>query len=161
VMAFLGTDCPLAKQYGPRLAELAKEFERRGVSFLSIDANQQDSMTAIARFAKDSGIEFPILKDVGNMLADRMGARRTPEAFVLDSDRCIRYWGGIDDQFGIGYSRAKPGRRDLAEALDELLAGKPVSLPTTPVPGCFIGRVRHDVKSREVTYSKDVAPILQ
>src|SRR5579871_2800109 len=46
-VAFLGTDCPLAKLYAPRLAELAAEFEKQGVAFVGIDSNSQDSLTDI------------------------------------------------------------------------------------------------------------------
>jgi peroxiredoxin len=161
VLAFTGTECPIAKLYATRLAELAKDFGPKGVAFVGINANQQDSITAIGEYAKTHGISFPILKDVGNTLADRLGARRTPEVFVLDAQRRIRYWGRIDDQHGVGYTRPKPGRRDLVVALDELLAGKPVSVPVTSAPGCFIGRVQAQASQGDVTYTKHIAAILQ
>src|SRR5438132_3412037 len=129
VLAFTGTECPVAKLYAPRLAELAKEYGPKGVAFIGINANQQDSISAIGQYAKTYGLSLPILKDVSNVLADRLGAQRTPEVFVLDRQRVVRYWGRIDDQYGVGYTRPKPGRRDLAVALAELLAGKPVSVP--------------------------------
>lgn len=161
VLAFMGTECPVAKLYGPRLAALAKEFESRGVAFIGINANQQDSISTIAQYAKTHGLSFPILKDVGNMLADQLGAQRTPEVFVLDRQRVIRYWGRIDDQYGVGYTRPKPSRRDLALALEELLAGKPVSVPVSKAPGCFIGRVQPPSAQGEVTYTKHIAGIIQ
>jgi peroxiredoxin len=161
VVTFIGSECPVAKLYGPRLAALAREFEPKGVAFIGINANQQDSVTAIKHFARLHGISYPILKDVANVVADQMGAVRTPEAFVLDSGRVVRYRGRIDDQYGVGYGRPKIGRRDLAIALEELLAGKAVSTPTTQASGCFIGRVRRETKPGPVTYAKHVAPILQ
>jgi peroxiredoxin len=161
VLAFVGSECPLAKLYGPRLAALAKEFESKGVAFIGVNANQQDSISAIARYAKESGISFPILKDVGNVVADKLGALRTPEVFVLDQERVVRYWGRIDDQYGIGFARPKIGRRDLASALEELLAGKNVTTSLTQAPGCFIGRVQPEAKSGSVTYARQIAPILQ
>jgi peroxiredoxin/mono/diheme cytochrome c family protein len=161
VVTFLGTDCPIARLYAPRLSGLAKEYEPRGVAFLGIDANQQDAIAEIERYTRDGHIAFPILRDVNNVVADRFGALRTPEAFVLDSERVIRYRGRIDDQYGIGFQRIKIGRRDLATALDELLSGKPVSVPETAAPGCFIGRIKPEPKSDALTYSKHVAPIFQ
>ena len=131
VIAMLGTECPLAKLYGPRLAGLSEKYGSSGVTFIGVNANTQDSITEIAAYARIHKLPFPILKDVGNRLADRLGAVRTPEVFVLDADRRVRYWGRIDDQYGIGYIRDEPKRNDLAIALDELLAGKPVSLPQT------------------------------
>ena len=66
VVAFLGTECPLAKLYGPRLAELAKQYEPRLVAFVAIDANQQDTLAEMAQYARVSKIEFPFLKDPAN-----------------------------------------------------------------------------------------------
>ncbi len=103
-----------------------------------------------------------MLKDVNNFVADQLGAKRTPEVFVLNPEGTILYQGRIDDQFGIGYSRAgKPSRRDLAQALDEVLAGKAVSVVKTDVAGCLIGRVTKPKTEGAVTYSKQVSRILQ
>ena len=159
VLAFVGCECPVAKLYGPRLAKLAKGYEAKGVQFLGIDSNLQDGVTQIAGFAKDAGIEFPILKDVNNVLADQLGVERNPEVLVLDADRVIRYRGRIDDQYNIGISRSKSVHNDLSDALEELLEGKPVSKPTTPTVGCFIGRVHKPAATGTVTFTKDVAPI--
>jgi peroxiredoxin len=161
VLAFLGTECPLAMLYGPRLAKLAEEFHPRGVTFLGINANVQDSITEIAAYARVHGIEFPLLKDVANRVADSVGAGRTPEVFVLDEQRVVRYWGRIDDQYGIGYIRDKPQRSDLKAALDELLAGKEVTTPVTEAVGCHIGRVRKPTDDTRVTYSNQISRILQ
>src|SRR5262249_42629590 len=140
VVVFLGADCPLAKLYGPRLAELARDYEKRGVAILGIDANQHQSLGDLARYAREHHITFPLLKDVGNVVADRFGARRTPEAFVLDQERIIRYRGRIDGQYGVGVRKPAENRRDLVEALEEMLAGQPVSRPVTAAVGCLIGR---------------------
>ena len=163
-MAFLGTECPLAKLYAPRLVELAAEFKDRGVAFVGIDSNQQDSVTELAHYAQEHKIEFPLLKDAGNAIADQFGAVRTPEVFVLDADRVVRYWGRIDDQYGfsrsgVAYQRDEPKRRDLAVALDELLAGKPVSAAAIASQGCRIGRVKQPVADSDVTYTKHIAAI--
>src|SRR5437762_1140135 len=76
----------------------------------------------------------------GNVVADQFGAQRTPEAVLLYAAGVVVYQGRIDDQFGIGYQQAKPTRRELADALDEVLAGKAVSRPQVPVAGCLIAR---------------------
>ena len=161
VVAFLGTECPLAKLYGPRLAELAGQYESKNVGFVAIDANEQDTLAEMAHYARVSKIEFPFLKDPANAVADLFDAVRTPEVFVLDKQRVIRYRGRIDDQFGIGYSRGEPKRNDLAMALDELLAGKEVGTPVTQATGCRIGRLQRGTPHGEITYAKDIAPIVQ
>jgi peroxiredoxin len=86
VVVFVGADCPLARLYGPRLAELARTYERRGVGFLAIDSNASDTPAAIGRYARDHALPFPVLIDADHAVADRFGARRTPEAFLLDRE---------------------------------------------------------------------------
>ncbi|HYV34842.1 MAG TPA: hypothetical protein VE988_04000, partial [Gemmataceae bacterium] len=87
---------------------------------------------------------------------------RTPEAFVLDADLKVRYHGRIDDQFGAGFQRSNANRQDLAIAVDEVLAGKKVTVATTEVAGCLIGRTKTaTVADAKVNYSKHVAPIIQ
>jgi peroxiredoxin len=160
VIAFLGTECPLARLYGRRLGEMAREYGAQGVIFAGIAANQQDSLTDVAAYASRYDIEFPMLLDTKHEVADLLGARRTPEVFVLDANRVVRYHGRVDDQYGIGTQRIRPQRRDLAIALDEILAGKPVSVPQTPVSGCIIGRRRSVEPHGKITYASHVAEIL-
>lgn len=115
VAVFLSADCPLSKLYAPRLRELRREFEPRGVAFIGIFPNDHDTTAAVARFGREHHIDFPLLTD-GGRVADRFGAARTPEAFVVDERRAVRYRGRIDDQYDTGAHRGQPGRRDLAEA---------------------------------------------
>jgi peroxiredoxin len=161
VLAFVGTECPLANAYAPRLVELAKSYEARGVAFFGVDANPQDGPVAIGRFAEVHAIPFPILKDVGNELASRVGAERTPEVFVLDETRKVRYRGRIDDQFALGVHRPAPTKRELADAIEALLVGKAVDTPRTEAAGCRIGKVIKPAAAGEITYAKQVSRILQ
>jgi peroxiredoxin len=160
VIAFLGNECPLARKYGPRLAELARTYEPKGVAFIGINSNTQDSPTEIGHYVRDVGIQFPVLKDPGHVVADQFGAERTPEVFVLDSTGVVRYRGRIDDQYGVGYQRPNPTRRYLAAALDAILAGERVIEPLVEAEGCIIGRAHRQIRSTEITYSKTIAPIL-
>ena len=161
VVVFLGVDCPLARMYGPRLAELAREYERRGVAFLALDANQHDTPSDLLRYLRDHPLPFPLLKDVGNVVADQFGAERNPEAFVLDAQRVVRYRGRIDDQYTPGLQKARPSRRDLAVALQELLEGKRVSRPLCRASGCRISRVGKPAERGDYTYTRDIAPLLR
>lgn len=160
VIAFLGTDCPLAKLYGHRLGELQREYGPKGVAFLGINANSHEGITAVAAHARQHRIDFPVLKDLGNKVADAMGAVRTPEVFVLDEKCTIRYWGRVDDQYGVSHTRTEPKSHDLKNAIDQLLAGKPVATPVTKAEGCFIARVLTPNPDSPVTYTKHIAPIM-
>jgi peroxiredoxin len=161
VVAFLGTECPLGNLYIGRLKELHDEFAPRGVQFLAVNSNSQDSAEEVAEHARKNEVPFSVLKDANGKVADLFGAERTPSVFLLDAGRVVRYRGRVDDQYGIGYKRTQPTRRDLAEALEEVLAGQAVSVPVTQAVGCFIGREKPAEPERRVTYTKDVAIILQ
>lgn len=160
VVVFLGTECPLAKLYAPRLQALHARYREKGVAFLAIDANIQDTLPEMAAFARRHEFTLPFLKDGDQRAAELFGAARTPEAFVLDRERIVRYQGRIDDQYGVGTARVKANREDLARALDELLAGRPITTPSTASPGCHIDRVPRSAPRGELTYYKHVASIL-
>ena len=118
-----------------RLIEWQRKYAGKGVQFLAIDSSSQDAFVSVSAFAQERNVPFPVLKDFDQQVADAFGARRTPEAFLLDANRVIRYRGRIDDQYKVGVSRDKPTSRDLLQALDELLAGKPITTPQTEVIG--------------------------
>ncbi|MBI1346349.1 redoxin domain-containing protein [bacterium] len=161
VFCFLATECPLAKLYGSRLEGLQKRYASQHVRLIGIDSNRQDSEADIRSYIEKHGLTFPFVKDYDNRLADRFGAQRTAEVFVVDQTLTVRYHGRIDDQFQPGISRDAPTRLDLQSALDELLAGKRVSVPSTTATGCLIGRLRKPSTETTVTYCKDVATILE
>jgi peroxiredoxin len=161
VVVFIGTECPVNNFFMPRLSELHKTYSARGVAFLGINSNVHDTPTRIAAHARAHGIPFPVLKDTANVVADDFGAKRTPEAFLLDPRGKIVYHGRIDDQFGVGYKRKQPANRDLASAIDELLAGKAISKPSTEVSGCIIARARKPKATGTVTYARHVSRIIQ
>jgi peroxiredoxin len=157
VVAFVGTECPLAKLYGPRLAQFAASNAGKSVAFVAIDSNVQDSLAEISAYARNAKIDFPVLRDVKNEVAAQFGAVRNPQVFVLDRNRVVRYHGRIDDQYGVGFAKSEPKQNDLKQAVDELLAGKAVTVSETPAVGCLIGRAREPRADARVTYSKQIA----
>ena len=161
VVFFIGTECRINNAYTPTFAALYREYTPKGVQFLAINSNKQDSLAKVKAHAKKYGLPFPVAKDDGNVVADLFGATRTPEAFILDPTGIVLYKGRVDDQFGIGYQKFQPTQRDLALALDEVLSGKPVSREMTPIAGCVIGRVSKTKLTGTVTFGKQVARIFQ
>jgi peroxiredoxin len=140
VVVFIGNDCPIANLYFATLADLDRKYTDKGVKFLAINSNDQDALPAVVAHARERKVPFPVLKDREHQAADTLGARRTPEAFLLDSDHIIRYRGRIDDQYGYTYRRPVPTKTELKDAIDLLLAGKPILVPESDVRGCIIGR---------------------
>ena len=159
VVCFLGTECPLAKLYAPRLNELASEFS--SVRFLGVNSNVQDSAEDVSAYAAKHKLTFPMLKDFRNEVADQFDAKRTPEVFVLDSSLAVRYRGRIDNQYTPGVSRKSPTRNELHDVLQQLLAGEKLGVQSTEPVGCIIGRVKEPVVSSDITYCKQVSRILQ
>jgi peroxiredoxin len=162
VVVFIGTQCPVNNAYMPRLNELNREYRNKGVQFVAINANEHDTIDAIKAHAAKFKLTFPVLRDDKNATANRFGAERHPTAYLLDGDRKIRYQGRIDDQFGIGYDRGKPNHRDLAVAIDAVLAGKDVATAKTTVEGCFITKAPKATTAKsDITFTKDISRILQ
>ena len=160
VLCFLGTECPLARVYGPRLQRMSAEFEDRGVEFIGINSNVQDSMDDLKRYVEEHGIEFPVAKDHDRQVALNAGATRTPEVFVIDRTGSIRYQGRIDDQYQPGAARPDPKRHDLRDAINELLSGTKVSFPRTTAVGCLIALPRQAKLETDITFCDQVIRVL-
>jgi peroxiredoxin/mono/diheme cytochrome c family protein len=164
VLLFLGVECPLANLYAPRLTELATEFESQGVRLVGIDSNRQDTPQEVSQYAARHHFPFPLLKDLNNVVADALGAERTPEAYVLDAAGTIRYRGRIDDQYRPGIAGARVQQRDLRAAIEALLQGADPPTARTTAPGCWIGRISKTPPAptgEPVTWSRQIAPIFQ
>lgn len=163
VFLFSSTECPLASKYTPRLLALHKEYAAKGVAFFLVNSNSADSPQAFTKWAKERQFPFPQVKDKGTTLADRLNAAATPSAVVVDSTGNTIYMGRIDDND----DPAKVSRRDVAEALNDVLAGKPVRISRTRAVGCEIFRDKQPIKTAAAkpasryTWAKDIAPLLE
>ncbi|MGH9835477.1 MAG: thioredoxin family protein, partial [Blastocatellia bacterium] len=138
VIVFLSTECPFSNAYIERLRAIASDYSKKNVALLGVNANPAESLDQIREHARKNELGFTILKDEGSRVADAYGATRTPEVFVVDQSGVLRYHGRIDNAKEI----ARVQRSDLREALDEMIAGKPVSVAETKSFGCPIKMVR-------------------
>src|SRR5262245_23062508 len=164
VIVFVKSDCPLVGRYGPKLKALDEAYRDKGVRFLALNVGAGDSVTEAAWQAVQADWPFPVGKDFDGEAARSLGASRTPEALILDGHQRLVYRGRIDDQLRLSGTRAEASREDLKEAIEDVLAGRAVRVPQTPVDGCLI---EFDALAalpvavpKEVTYSRHVAPIL-
>jgi thiol-disulfide isomerase/thioredoxin len=161
VVAFLGSECPISNLYLPELIALEKKYRGKGVTFLGVYPNEADDLSQIAGHAYDRNTPFLVLKDIKQKLADALGVTRVPTVVVLDERHVLRYRGRVDDRYGAGSRRPKAMRDDLAQAIEEVLAGKKVSVPETEADGCLIDREQKRSLPTGITYNKQIAPILQ
>ena len=139
VILFVATDCPNANTYAPVMARLYQEYSPRGVLFLNVYSDPSETPATIRKHDADFKIAYPGLLDPHQTLARQTGARSTPEVVILAPDGHELYRGRVDNRFvDFGKTRFQPTKNDLREALDEVLAGKPVTHPVTKVLGCAI-----------------------
>ena len=140
VLFFLIHDCPISNAYSPEIARIVKEHESRGVAAYVVQTDRSADTAKLAQHAADFGYPCPVLMDREHALVKRIGATVAPEAAVIGADGQVRYIGRIDDRYvDFGKQRAAPTTRDLRDALEAVLTGKPVPVERTKAIGCFIG----------------------
>lgn len=137
---FTCNHCPYVKAYEDRIIALQEEFKDRGVMFVGINSNEdknypEDSFENMVKKAKEKGLNYPYLRDETQEVAKAYGASHTPQIFLFDSERRLRYKGKIDDNWR---EPEKVKERYLRDAILELLEGKEVSNPETYAIGCTI-----------------------
>jgi hypothetical protein len=140
VFLFTSTDCPISNRYAPEVRRLAATFGAQGVVFRLVYPNPAEGTPAIrehmAAFAYAGAAQA--LRDPDHALVKAAGATVTPEAAVFAGGRLV-YRGRIDDRYvDLGLERPSATKRDLADALAAVVAGRPVVPPTTQAVGCFI-----------------------
>ncbi len=138
VLIFLATECPVVDDYVDRITKLINDFKDKEIQFVGIHSNKHETFEAIKKYSEKHGFKFPILLDPENKTADYFQARRTPEVFLIDDKKTLRYRGGIDD------SRRTPEEHYLQNVLNLILEDKPIpeKQRKTRAIGCTIKRVR-------------------
>lgn len=132
--------CPYVVAYEERMVSLAREYQPRGVDFVAINANDasrypEDGMPKMVERAAKRGFPFPYLRDEAQTVVRALGARFTPEVFVFDEARALRYRGRIDDNHR---DASRVTAHDLKNALEALLSGTSPSVPETIPVGCSV-----------------------
>jgi peroxiredoxin len=136
VLIFVAVKCPVSNAYNERMEKLAQDYKARGINVVGINSNVAESADDVKTHAVNNKLGFPILKDPGNKIADRLGATVTPEAYFLDAGNKLVYRGRIDN----AKDASQVNANELRDALDAILAGKPVAKTTANAFGCSIKR---------------------
>ena len=143
IVVFTCNHCPFAKLYPPRLNELNARYTAKGVYLIAISSTdtvvyEGDSYAKMVVKARDEHFNFPYLMDDMQVVARNFGAQKTPHAYVIWKEHgnyVVRYNGAIDDN---GAEPEQVKRRYVAQAVDDLLAGRQVAIPETKSIGCQI-----------------------
>src|ERR1041385_6344351 len=136
VLLFIAVQCPVSNAYNERMAKLAEDYQSKGIAVIGINSNVAEDAAAVKAHAAEHKVSFPILKDPGNKIADRLGANVTPEAYFLDANNKLLYHGRIDN----ARNPAQLETSDLRNALDAALAGKAIEKTEAKAFGCSIKR---------------------
>jgi thiol-disulfide isomerase/thioredoxin len=140
VVMFICNHCPYVKAVEDRIIALRREYAPRGVAFVGICSNDaasypEDAFDKLAERWRTREYGFPYLHDESQDVARDFGAVCTPDIFVYDRGRRLEYHGRIDDSWK---DPARVTRRELAEALDALLARRTPPGDSRPTIGCSI-----------------------
>jgi mono/diheme cytochrome c family protein/peroxiredoxin len=159
-IVFYSTECPISNSYSPTLATLADAFHDKPVKWLGVCVDPDLSDSEVAGHARDFDLKFPVVHDRYGSLGRKLGAKVTPESFVIDDTGKIRYHGRIDDQFAARRQRnANFSATELKDAIVAVLSGKAVTTEHVEAVGCPLPEIPKT--AARPTYAKDVAPILQ
>lgn len=137
LIIFLSKQCPIVAMYNERINAVAADYAARGIQVIGVNSNYTESVEEIKAHASDVGYKFPVLIDKNNVLADKLGATFTPEAYFLDADNKLLYHGAIDND----RTARKIEYNYLRTALDAALSGKEIAEAKTKAFGCSIKRV--------------------
>jgi peroxiredoxin len=136
VLLFIAVQCPVSNAYNERMEKLAQDYKAKGIAVIGINSNVAEDADAVRGHAAENKLSFPILKDSGNKIADKLGASVTPEAYFLDGKNKLVYHGRIDNS----RNAAQVESNDLRNALDAALGGKPIEKTEAKAFGCSIKR---------------------
>ena len=139
ILLFMANRCPTARVYTDRLESIQNEYGSKSVQLVGINSDNQyffstEALSQMIGVAEERRFNFPYLKDEDQKVAKNFGALVTLHAFVLDSQRKLRYRGRVDDS----RDPSKVTTNDLRNALDDLLEGREVRTPQTRPFACSI-----------------------
>ena len=139
LLMFVLADCPISRRLTPEFGRICTDYAARGVACTMVFVDPDTTAEQTRQYLKDFSIEpMPSVVDSRHRLVRRTGATVTPEVGLLDSSSKLLYLGRIDDSH-VSWTRSRPAtRRDLREALNAALAGRPVPHPRTDAVGCYI-----------------------
>ncbi len=138
VLVCMSVECPISNEYASTLNRLAKRFQPRGVNFIAIDPNAPETLQQMAEYAREQHLAFPFVQDAGAKISRRLLFNVTPEVAVFDAGGKLVYRGRIDDRYRGSGSAGAVANAELEKALEEVVAGKAVTISRTKPVGCPI-----------------------
>lgn len=133
VLEWYNIGCPVCKAYTERMKEWSEAYAKKGVVWIAIDSTNYGDNAKNAEYAKAHKLAYPILDDFSGKVGVAYAAKTTPHMYVINKGVLV-YNGAIDDTKGRGETK----KNYVADALENILAGKPVEVATTKPFGCSV-----------------------
>ncbi|WP_010586733.1 redoxin domain-containing protein [Schlesneria paludicola] len=150
VLFFILPDCPISNAYAPEIKRIAAEYAQRNTESWIVYVDPDLSIDAARKHAKDYGLNGPLIVNDALPLASKVGATVAPEVAVLGPEGQRLYLGRIDNLYAdYGKRKTNASQRDLRDALNAILQGKPAPHETTKAIGCFISKPFHKANAAE------------
>ena len=146
VLMFHSTGCPFYKMHEDKgydrvFVKMVEAYKGKDVVFLGVNANRTESVDKIKGYVEKHNINYTVVKDEGNKIADAYGARSTPHIMVIDQEGKFRYRGGVEKASGGPAGCGKSDTQYLGPVIDALLEGEEPPFTETKATGCGIKRV--------------------
>lgn len=166
VLVTQGVGCPIVRKMTPDLEAVRAAYAPKGVEFMMVNSNNQDTRETIAAEAKEFSIKMPIVKDDQQLVGEQLGAVRTAEVYVIEPKTWkIVYHGPLNDRLTYGKEKAKASKNYATDAIDAVIAGKQVAQKTMPTDGCLIDFPARTPAAKagfkNISYAQSIAPIVE
>ena len=139
VLLFVSVDCPISNKYAPAIQRLHEQYSEKGIRFWLVYSPDGASPEEIQKHVRDFKLPPNAAIDTRKRLTKAANAEVTPEAALFDPEGNLLYRGRIDDRFvSFGVERSAPTTHDLSDAIESLLAGRPIAPSETKAVGCRI-----------------------
>ena len=140
VIIFMCNHCPYVQGSIERIKAIQSEYGIKSVQVVGINANDEvnypyDSFEKMIEMSKAKNLNFPYLRDEDQTAANAYGAQCTPECFVFDEKRALRYHGRLDNS---PKDASLVQTTDLSNAIESLIHNRKVSIELTSAIGCSI-----------------------
>lgn len=158
-----GIGCPIVRKSISQLKEIRDRYRAQGVEFLLLNSNMQDDREAIAKEAAEFGVDLPIMVDETQLIGEALGVERTADVFVIDTNGWkLAYRGPMDDRLHYGAEKPTASKHYLADALDAVLAQRPVAVTQADTLGCLVNLTERERRAEhaKISYAEQIAPLL-
>ena len=146
VLMFHSTSCPFYKMHEDKgydrvFVPMVDSYKGKDVVFVGINANRTESTEKVKAYVEKHDINYTVVKDEGNKIADAYGAKVTPHVMVIDQEGKLRYRGGVEKLSGGPAGCGESDTQYLAPVIDALLDGSEPPYTETKASGCGIKRI--------------------